>query len=75
MIYINQKNGNIIFSKENNKYIDIKNIKLFIGLKTLIEFHAISKEYKLVTDSLMTLNNILELGASDKINRAYLLDV
>ena len=74
MIYINQKNGNIIYSKENNKYIDIKNIKLFIGLKTLIEFHAISKEYKLVTDSLMTLNNILELGASDKINRAYLLD-
>ena len=74
MIYINQKNGNIIYSNENKKYIDIKNIKLFIGLKTLIEFHAMSKESKLVADSLMTLNNILELGASDKINRAYLLD-
>jgi hypothetical protein len=44
MIHINQKNGNIAYSKENNKYLDIKNIKLFIGLKTLLEFHAISKE-------------------------------
>ena len=74
MIHINQKNGNIAYSKENNKYLDIKNIKLFIGLKTLLEFHAISKESKLVADSLMTLTNIMEIGAKDKINRAYLLD-
>ena len=74
MIYINEKNGNIKYSKENKKYIDIKDVKLFLGLKTLIEFHAKSKESKLVADSLMSLTNIMEIGSSDKINRIYLLD-
>ena len=75
MIYINQKNGNIKYSKEKTKYVEIKDAKLFLGLKTLIEFHAISGESKLVTDSLMILTNIMQVGASDKINRIYLLDL
>ena len=74
MVHINQKNGNIIYLKENKKYVDIKNIKLFVCLKTLICFHALSKEQKLVADSLNSLSNIMEIAANDKINRKYILD-
>ena len=74
MIHINQTNGNIIYSKETQKYVDIKNIKLFVGLKTLIDFHAISKESKLVANSLLILTNIMEIAGNDKINRKNILD-
>ena len=74
MIYINQKNGNIIYLKENKKYVDIKNIKLFVCLKSLIGFHALTKEQNLVADSLGTLSNIMEIAGNDKINRKYILD-
>ena len=74
MIYINQKYGNIIYSKESKKLINIKDIKLFVGLKTIINFHALSKESKLVANSLLNLSNMMEVAGSDKINRNYILD-
>ena len=74
--YINQKNGNTISSYTNNeeKFIDIKNIKLFVGLKTLINFNAIQENIHIYSESKQILNNILEITAKDKINRKYLLD-
>ena len=74
MMHINQKNGNIIYSKEDHKFVDIKSIKLFVGLKTFIIFHSISKESRLVADSLVSLSSIMEVAGNDKINRKYLLD-
>ena len=74
IVYINQKNGNIIYNKESKKYIDIKSAKLFVGLKTLIELHAVNKNISITVDLLGILTNILEIAGKDKIDRKYLLD-
>ena len=74
IIYINEKNGNITYSKETSKFIDIKKIDLFIGFKTLLEFYIVSKERKTFLNSFTAISNILEICASDMIKRKYILD-
>ena len=74
IIYINEKNGNITYSKETSKFIDIKKINLFIGFKTLLEFYVLSKERQTFLNSFTTISNVLEICASDMIKRKYILD-
>ena len=74
IIYINEKNGNISYNKDTKKFINIKNINLLIGFKTYLEFFIVTKNPKIYTNSFATISNILEISASDMINRKYILD-
>ena len=74
IIYINEKNGNINYSKDTSKFIDIKKIHLFVGFKTLLEFYVLSKERKTFLNCFATISNIIEICASDMIKRKYILD-
>ena len=74
IIYINEKNGNITYSKESKKFIDIKKINLFIGFKTLLDFYIFCKDIKIFGNSSSTLTNIIEITAIDMLNRKYILD-
>ena len=74
IIYINEKNGNITYSKETSKFIDIKKINLFVGFKTILEFYVISKDRKTFLNSFTTISNILQICATDMIKRKYILD-
>ena len=72
--YINGKNGNIVYSKENNKFIEIKKINLLVGFKTILEFYIYNNDINISLSSLSTLTNIIEISSKDIINRKYLLD-
>ena len=74
LININGRNGNITYSKEKNTFSSINKINALIGFKTLIEFYISTKEPKTYSDSFSTLSNILEISASDMLNRNYILD-
>ena len=74
LIYINRKNGNIIFSNENNKFIEIKKIDLLVGFKTILRFYIYNNDMNIAMSSLSILTNIIEVSAKDVINRKYLLD-
>ena len=75
MTYINEKNGNIKYTKETNQFISINKINALIGFKTLLEFYVSSKEPKTFSNSFSTLSNILEISSCDMINRKYILDI
>ena len=74
IIFKNEKNGNIDYSHSSNKYIDIKRVDLFFGLKTFLEFYVNTKNPKIFTNTFSTLTNILEIAASDLLKRRYILD-
>ena len=74
IVFINEKNGNINYAHASKKFIDIKNIDLFFGFKTFLEFYVNTKDPKIFTNSFSTLTNILEIAASDMLNRKYVLD-
>ena len=73
MIYKNEKNGNIVYSHNENKFLRIKNIKLLIGFKTILKFYINNDNPTIAVNSLETLTNIIEIASSDMINRKYIL--
>ena len=58
MIYKNEKNGNIIYSQEEHKFIKIKKLKLLIGFKTLLKFYINNDNATIAVNALETLTNI-----------------
>ena len=73
MIYKNEKNGNIEYSHDINKFQKIKKIKLLIGFRTLLNFYINNNNISIAINSLDTLTNIIEIVSSDMINRKYIL--
>ena len=74
MIHKNEKNGNIIYLHNENKFLKIKNIKLLIGFKTILKFYINNDNATIAVNSLETLTNIIEIASSDMINRKYILN-
>jgi hypothetical protein len=74
VIYINEKNGNLIYMKESKKYLDIKRIDLFIGFKTLLEFYIFTGDIKIFVNTSTNLTNIIEVASKDMLNRKFILD-
>ena len=54
MIYKNEKNGNIVYSHNENKFLRIKNIKLLIGFKTILKFYINNDNQTIAGNSLET---------------------
>ena len=73
MIYKNEKNGNIEYSHDINKFKKIKKIKLLIGFQTLLNFYINNNNISIAINALDTLTNIIEIASSDMINRKYIL--
>ena len=73
LIYINNKNGNIIYSQTTNKFVRIKKINILVGFKTLLKFYIYNNDISM--NALSVLTNIIEVASCDLLNRKYLLDV
>ena len=73
--YINNINGNIVYSQVEDKFIEIKKINLLIGFKTLLQFYISNNDLNITMKSLSCLTNIIEVASCDMDNRKYLLDV
>ena len=74
LVNINEKNGNIIYSRTTNKFTEIKKINILVGFKTILEFYIYNNDINISMNALSTLTNILEIASSDIVNRKYLLN-
>ena len=74
MVYKNEKNGNISYDHNENKYLKIRKIKLLIGFRTLLDFYINNDNISIAINALDTLTNIVEVASSDMINRKYILE-
>ena len=74
MIYKNEKNGNIIYIHEINKFKKIKKIRLLVGFKTILNFYINNNNISIAINSLDILTNIIEVASCDLLNRKYFLN-
>ena len=74
MIYKNEKNGNILYSHDDHKFLKIRKIKLLVGFKTILKFYINNDNATIAVNALETLTNIIEIVACDMIDRKYILN-
>ena len=74
LIYINDKNGNITYSYEKNRFIEIKKLHLLLGFKMFLKFYIYNRIAEIAVDSMKNLENIIEVSCCDLLNRKYILE-
>ena len=74
VIFINQKNGNAVYSTLLNKFTEIKNIKDFLYFDIIWEFYTKALDEDVSNEFYEVIINILELTSKNEQNRNELIN-